>query len=39
MMGKIMTAKTMATVSTVRPVPETGPAKMGIQPKLSTMLE
>ena len=35
MMGIIITASTTATVRIVRPVPETGPAKNGSQPRLS----
>ena len=37
MIGRIMTANTMATVRMVRPVPETGGAKIGIQPRVSTI--
>ncbi len=33
--GRIMTARTTATVKIVRPVPETGPAKSGNQPNVS----
>ena len=33
MIGRIMTASTMATVRMVRPVPETGGAKSGNQPR------
>ncbi len=36
MMGRIMTASTIATVRIVRPVPETGGANSGIQPRLVT---
>ena len=36
MIGRIMTASTIATVRMVRPVPETGGAKSGIQPRFST---
>ena len=35
MIGRIMTASTMATVRIVRPVPETGPLKSGNQPRFS----
>ena len=35
MIGRIITASTMATVKIVRPVPETGPAKRGMNPRVS----
>ena len=34
MIGRIITASTMATVKTVRPVPETGPANSGMNPRV-----
>ena len=39
MIGMTMTASTMATVRMVRPVPETGPAKSGNQPKMSPTVD